>query len=154
LYQDATHEMFYLLSIRIKPTLRLGLHTRRSGHGLCLHHMPIWQLTRIVERSSKSLSPRAQEAGIRPGTTSLLIICIANVYTREEKVTPWDIGIVQPPLRDFIQSGEFDLPRKGRALVPGCGRVRSRKVDIVCDLLCGYRDMMPFSLPHLSALIH
>ncbi|KDQ52464.1 hypothetical protein JAAARDRAFT_198376 [Jaapia argillacea MUCL 33604] len=40
----------------------------------------------------------------------------------KEQVTPWDAGQVQPPLRDLIQSGELDLPKSGKALVPGCGR--------------------------------
>ncbi|KAF5385586.1 hypothetical protein D9757_006776 [Collybiopsis confluens] len=39
------------------------------------------------------------------------------------KVTPWDSGEIQPPLRDVIQSGEVTFPKGGRALVPGCGRV-------------------------------
>jgi len=37
-------------------------------------------------------------------------------------VTPWDAGDVQPPLRDLISSNELDLPKLGRALIPGCGR--------------------------------
>ncbi|KAF9456878.1 S-adenosyl-L-methionine-dependent methyltransferase [Collybia nuda] len=37
------------------------------------------------------------------------------------KVMPWDIGQVQPPLKELIESGEVDFPREGRALVPGCG---------------------------------
>lgn len=40
----------------------------------------------------------------------------------EENVKPWDSGIVQPPLRDLLLSNQLDWPRKGRALVPGCGR--------------------------------
>ncbi|OBZ76484.1 putative thiol methyltransferase 2 [Grifola frondosa] len=38
------------------------------------------------------------------------------------KITPWDAGYAQPPLRDLIQSNVLDLPRSGRALVPGCGK--------------------------------
>ncbi|KAG6877153.1 hypothetical protein C0992_010683 [Termitomyces sp. T32_za158] len=37
------------------------------------------------------------------------------------KVTPWDSGELQPPLREVIESGEVPFPRQGRALVPGCG---------------------------------
>ncbi|KAF7433264.1 hypothetical protein PC9H_005214 [Pleurotus ostreatus] len=38
------------------------------------------------------------------------------------KITPWDLGEGQPPLRDILTSGEIEFPRSGRALVPGCGR--------------------------------
>ncbi|KAJ7660031.1 S-adenosyl-L-methionine-dependent methyltransferase [Mycena rosella] len=38
-----------------------------------------------------------------------------------QNVTPWDVGAIQPPLREVIQSGEVAFPKKGRALVPGCG---------------------------------
>ncbi|KAG9317223.1 hypothetical protein JVU11DRAFT_1416 [Chiua virens] len=37
-------------------------------------------------------------------------------------MTPWDTGDVQPPLRDLILSNEIDLPKVGRAFIPGCGR--------------------------------
>ncbi|KAL0949592.1 hypothetical protein HGRIS_009640 [Hohenbuehelia grisea] len=40
----------------------------------------------------------------------------------KEGVTPWDLGVGQPPLRDLIESGEIDFSRAGRALVPGAGR--------------------------------
>ncbi|CCM02748.1 uncharacterized protein FIBRA_04856 [Fibroporia radiculosa] len=40
----------------------------------------------------------------------------------QKKVTPWDAGQSQPPLRDLLASGELNLPKSGRALVPGCGR--------------------------------
>ncbi|KIM91039.1 hypothetical protein PILCRDRAFT_94640 [Piloderma croceum F 1598] len=40
----------------------------------------------------------------------------------QEDITPWDAGGVQPPLRDLLFSNQLDWPRKGRALVPGCGR--------------------------------
>ncbi|KAH9830457.1 S-adenosyl-L-methionine-dependent methyltransferase [Rhodofomes roseus] len=40
----------------------------------------------------------------------------------QENVTPWDAGESQPPLRDLLVSGEVDLPKSGRALVPGSGR--------------------------------
>lgn len=39
----------------------------------------------------------------------------------QAKITPWDGGDFQPPLRDVIESGEIAFPRAGRALVPGCG---------------------------------
>jgi len=39
----------------------------------------------------------------------------------QAKLTPWDNGEIQPPLREVIESGEVALPRTGRALVPGCG---------------------------------
>jgi len=42
---------------------------------------------------------------------------------RQEDITPWDAGGVQPPLRDLLLSDKLDWPRRGRALVPGCGRV-------------------------------
>ncbi|KAI0650037.1 S-adenosyl-L-methionine-dependent methyltransferase [Trametes meyenii] len=38
------------------------------------------------------------------------------------EVTPWDAGTPQPALKELIESGGLDLPRSGRALVPGCGR--------------------------------
>ncbi|KAF8559025.1 S-adenosyl-L-methionine-dependent methyltransferase [Imleria badia] len=37
-------------------------------------------------------------------------------------LTPWDSGDAQPALRDLILSNELDLPKVGRALIPGCGR--------------------------------
>ncbi|RDB16040.1 putative thiol methyltransferase 2 [Hypsizygus marmoreus] len=39
----------------------------------------------------------------------------------QANLTPWDGGDIQPPLREIIESGGIDFPRKGRALVPGCG---------------------------------
>ncbi|KAH7930247.1 S-adenosyl-L-methionine-dependent methyltransferase [Leucogyrophana mollusca] len=41
---------------------------------------------------------------------------------RQQNVMPWDAGEVQRPLQDLVLSGTLDLPRLGRALVPGCGR--------------------------------
>ncbi|CAG7853533.1 SubName: Full=Uncharacterized protein {ECO:0000313/EMBL:CCA72986.1} [Serendipita indica DSM 11827] len=46
---------------------------------------------------------------------------------RQDNVTPWDnLGSVQPPLKDLLESSDDDqlckFPRKGKALVPGCGR--------------------------------
>ncbi|KAJ7749338.1 S-adenosyl-L-methionine-dependent methyltransferase [Mycena maculata] len=38
-----------------------------------------------------------------------------------ENVTPWDVGVSQPPLREVVQSGEVAFPTRGRAFVPGCG---------------------------------
>ncbi|KAI0356619.1 S-adenosyl-L-methionine-dependent methyltransferase [Trametes cingulata] len=38
------------------------------------------------------------------------------------ELTPWDAGTSQPALQELIVSGGLDLPRSGRALVPGCGR--------------------------------
>ena len=40
-------------------------------------------------------------------------------------ITPWDSGDVQPALCDLIVSNELGLPKVGRALIPGCGRVGS-----------------------------
>ncbi|EPQ59560.1 S-adenosyl-L-methionine-dependent methyltransferase [Gloeophyllum trabeum ATCC 11539] len=40
----------------------------------------------------------------------------------QNKVTPWDAGQVQPPLRDLIEQNQVPLPKSGRALVPGCGK--------------------------------
>ncbi|KDQ11756.1 hypothetical protein BOTBODRAFT_113863 [Botryobasidium botryosum FD-172 SS1] len=39
-------------------------------------------------------------------------------------LTPWDRGAIQPPLRELFESDaiKLDLPKSGRALVPGCGR--------------------------------
>ncbi|KAI0637826.1 S-adenosyl-L-methionine-dependent methyltransferase [Trametes polyzona] len=37
-------------------------------------------------------------------------------------VTPWDAGTSQPALQELIETSRLDLPRSGRALVPGCGR--------------------------------
>eukprot|EP00761_Pharyngomonas_kirbyi_P004405 gb/GECH01004409.1/.p1 GENE.gb/GECH01004409.1/~~gb/GECH01004409.1/.p1 ORF type:complete len:217 (+),score=65.01 gb/GECH01004409.1/:1-651(+) len=38
----------------------------------------------------------------------------------QEGKTPWDIGKSTPALRQFVEDGI--IPRKGRVLVPGCGR--------------------------------
>jgi len=40
----------------------------------------------------------------------------------KQDVTPWNAGKFQPPLKELITSQMVDLPRNGRALVPGCGR--------------------------------
>ncbi|KAI0829469.1 S-adenosyl-L-methionine-dependent methyltransferase [Trametes gibbosa] len=37
-------------------------------------------------------------------------------------LTPWDAGTAQPALKELVESSGLDLPRSGRALVPGCGR--------------------------------
>ncbi|KAG6831472.1 hypothetical protein H0H92_010381 [Tricholoma furcatifolium] len=39
----------------------------------------------------------------------------------QQHLTPWDAGQFQPPLRELVESSDVDLPRQGRALVPGCG---------------------------------
>lgn len=57
--------------------------------------------------------------------------CIQLLFTDEVRmcrtkgVTPWDFGDVQPSLREALESSGLDMPRSGRALVPGCGAVRS-----------------------------
>ncbi|KZO93223.1 S-adenosyl-L-methionine-dependent methyltransferase [Calocera viscosa TUFC12733] len=45
----------------------------------------------------------------------------------QEGVTPWETHDrtsdgVRPLLKEVIESGEFPVPRTGRAIVPGCGR--------------------------------
>ena len=44
---------------------------------------------------------------------------------RQEGVTPWaPIRIqVKPPLEYLIQREDLEVPKAGKALVPGCGRV-------------------------------
>ncbi|TFK38097.1 S-adenosyl-L-methionine-dependent methyltransferase [Crucibulum laeve] len=39
----------------------------------------------------------------------------------QNKITPWDAGDSQPPLREAIERSGIPFPRSGRALVPGCG---------------------------------
>lgn len=51
------------------------------------------------------------------------LLSIRASRCRKEKVTPWDAGAVQPPLRDVLSSGQLLLPSSGRAFVPGCGKV-------------------------------
>lgn len=47
-------------------------------------------------------------------------------FARREGNTPWEREPApQPALKAFLESGGFELPRQGRALVPGCGRVRT-----------------------------
>jgi len=41
----------------------------------------------------------------------------------QEQVTPWEAEVIQPPLRELIESGDIAFPTSGRALVPGCGSV-------------------------------
>ncbi|KIM36674.1 hypothetical protein M413DRAFT_286842 [Hebeloma cylindrosporum] len=36
-------------------------------------------------------------------------------------VTPWEVGEIQPALREAIEQSGIDFARNGRALVPGCG---------------------------------
>jgi len=55
---------------------------------------------------------------------------ITNRFIREAKVTPWDAGEIQPPLREAIEVNvdKVQWPEAGKALVPGCGGVSgSRK---------------------------
>ncbi|KAI0663061.1 S-adenosyl-L-methionine-dependent methyltransferase [Cubamyces menziesii] len=40
----------------------------------------------------------------------------------KDEATPWDAGTMQPALQELVESSELDLPKSGRALVPGCGR--------------------------------
>jgi len=49
----------------------------------------------------------------------------ANDAWREvwkQNVLPFDRGVSQPSLIDFVHSNAVELPRKGRAITPGCGR--------------------------------
>ncbi|KAG6877557.1 hypothetical protein C0993_006054 [Termitomyces sp. T159_Od127] len=39
----------------------------------------------------------------------------------QANVTPWDAGAHQPPLQEIVESGDIHFPRRGQALVPGCG---------------------------------
>ncbi|KAF4616903.1 hypothetical protein D9613_008747 [Agrocybe pediades] len=39
----------------------------------------------------------------------------------QKGVTPWDAGEAQPSLKEVVESSGLDLPRSGRALIPGCG---------------------------------
>jgi len=41
--------------------------------------------------------------------------------TWQQGITPWDAGVSQPSLKEAIEFSGLDLPRSGRALVPGCG---------------------------------
>ncbi|KDR76471.1 hypothetical protein GALMADRAFT_66885 [Galerina marginata CBS 339.88] len=41
--------------------------------------------------------------------------------TWQQGVTPWDAGDSQPSLKEAVESSGLDMPRSGRALVPGCG---------------------------------
>jgi len=41
--------------------------------------------------------------------------------TWQKGITPWDVGYMQPPLREVIESDRVNWPRTGKALVPGCG---------------------------------
>lgn len=60
------------------------------------------------------------------GKSTLETFNRARILHRKEKVTPWDHGAIQPPLKDILESGEVEFPRQGRALVPGCGRVSAQ----------------------------
>ncbi|EJD42720.1 S-adenosyl-L-methionine-dependent methyltransferase [Auricularia subglabra TFB-10046 SS5] len=43
--------------------------------------------------------------------------------TWKEGVTPWEVQTgYQPALKAFLESGKLELPKSGRAIVPGCGR--------------------------------
>ena len=35
---------------------------------------------------------------------------------------PWDSGDVQPALKELILEKNFEIPKEGQILVPGCGR--------------------------------
>ncbi|KAF8589030.1 S-adenosyl-L-methionine-dependent methyltransferase [Ramaria rubella] len=41
---------------------------------------------------------------------------------RADFAPPWDSGDVQPALKELIQEKNFELPKDGQVLVPGCGR--------------------------------
>ena len=65
---------------------------------------------------------------------------------RKANIRPWDkLGDIQPPLRALLQSNQQEWPRKGRALVPGCGRVSDDQVRRYHITYKQSRDMMPFS---------
>ncbi|KAL7282129.1 hypothetical protein ACG7TL_003598 [Trametes sanguinea] len=38
------------------------------------------------------------------------------------EVTPWDAKAIQPALKELVETEAVNLPRSGRAFVPGCGR--------------------------------
>ncbi|KZT38973.1 S-adenosyl-L-methionine-dependent methyltransferase [Sistotremastrum suecicum HHB10207 ss-3] len=40
----------------------------------------------------------------------------------KESMTPWDLGEMQKPLRDLLESDRVPFPTVGKAIVPGCGR--------------------------------
>lgn len=53
-----------------------------------------------------------------------LLIADMSCPHRQAGATAWDGGEAQPPLRELLESNAIDFAKIGRALVPGCGRVR------------------------------
>lgn len=39
----------------------------------------------------------------------------------KQNITPWDMGGVQPSLKEVIETSNIPFPKSGKALVPGCG---------------------------------
>jgi hypothetical protein len=42
---------------------------------------------------------------------------------RKQNITPWDMGGVQPSLKEVMENSRIHFPRSGKVLVPGCGTV-------------------------------
>ncbi|KDR76470.1 hypothetical protein GALMADRAFT_246837 [Galerina marginata CBS 339.88] len=68
----------------------------------------------MAEENLESLRRAAREI-IKPDDQSTWEL------TWQKGITPWDAGDTQPSLKEAIESSGLDLPRSGRALVPGCG---------------------------------
>ncbi|TEB29876.1 S-adenosyl-L-methionine-dependent methyltransferase [Coprinellus micaceus] len=39
----------------------------------------------------------------------------------KQNITPWDMGGVQPSLKEVMENSRIPFPRSGKVLVPGCG---------------------------------
>jgi len=71
----------------------------------------------------------------------------------QKKLTPWDAGDVQPPLKEVIESGLVDFPRQGRALVPGCGSGYDvLYISTALGLECLGLDISPTAVEAANAL--
>ncbi|KAJ7151030.1 S-adenosyl-L-methionine-dependent methyltransferase [Mycena filopes] len=72
-----------------------------------------------------STSPLSTPAAMNPDVVRMRQVITDNPHSWNEawnqKLTPWDAGEIQPPLREVTQSGEVPFATTGRALVPGCG---------------------------------
>jgi len=74
----------------------------------------------------------------------------------QANVTPWDVGKIQPPLQEVIESQELSskLVSNGRALVPGAGRAYDA---IFLAKTLGYQttaiDISPTAIAHAKELV-
>ncbi|CAE6521174.1 unnamed protein product [Rhizoctonia solani] len=128
------------MTSRVLGQLRLGppffYHTfqpRRHYHSLSrsIHLVGAMNQSQTDQPKGEDLS-RADSRNAVLRVRALLAQCKSESREQEgwdaawqEGATPWDAGMPQPPLRQVFETSiwsDLQIPKSGRALVPGCGR--------------------------------